>query len=96
MKTLYIPVFWIGFALSLCALLMSSERLKAQPAGHGQVVLKIPSEFATVPETHLGSASHPEFGLPPSMDEYPIQVREEQIWQVRADGFLSAAEAALE
>ena len=95
MKTLYIPVFWIGFSLSLSALLMSSERLKTTPIGQQPVLMNITAQPSSSNHVHLGDWQGLNSGSDANVGSAAEIGSCEQLWQRRTAGFLSAAEDAL-
>ncbi|MEW4487774.1 hypothetical protein AB1L42_06805 [Thalassoglobus sp. JC818] len=93
MKTLYLPVFWCGFSLSVSALYLSSEKLSlGQDGGRPPVLMQIdPSiqlQQPSVPSPNPDNTLKP-LPTPPSADP------EELHWQQKVDSFISAAQEAL-
>ncbi|TWT55852.1 hypothetical protein KOR42_26630 [Thalassoglobus neptunius] len=93
MKTLYLPVFWCGFSLSVSALYLSSEKLSLGQDGTRPPVLmqidpSIQLQQPSVPPPTSDDTLKPIPSLPPANTE-DLQ------WQQKVDSFISAAQEAL-
>lgn len=94
MKTLYLPVFWCGFTLSISALYFSSDRFHVVT---GEGTDRAPVLMQIEPKVHLNS-SHPSLGgkSDPEPVVQPLPTRpEDAYWQDKTDAFLSAAKVAI-